>query len=100
MDSSEDITVENSLPEDLRGFRLGDEFADVKLKVGEQVFAAHKEILKASSPMFKSMFSDNWPKEEVYELDEQFLYGDVMEDFIEMISPTIQNQYSHRPTVS
>ena len=47
------------------------EFSDIKLKVGDSRFYAHRLILCAGSDVFARMFSGGWTEQQIQELELQ-----------------------------
>ena len=58
-------------------FREQEQFIDVRLKVGEDVFPAHRNVLAAESDYFYAMFTDGMKEsnQEVIELKDENISG-------------------------
>ena len=68
-------------------FREKEEFIDVRLKVGEDVFPAHRNVLAANSDYFYAMFTDGLreSKEEVIELKDESISPDALKIVLDSI---------------
>ena len=60
-------------------------FTDVKIKIGQQKFEAHKIVLENVSPVLKDIFSDIRPRSygDVYELSKIFIDVEIVKDLLE-----------------
>ncbi|XP_027044847.1 kelch-like protein 3 [Pocillopora damicornis] len=61
-------------------FRDEEQFIDVRLKVGEDIFAAHRIVLAANSDYFYAMFTDGMREasQEVIELKDESISPDIL----------------------
>ena len=68
-------------------FRGEGEFIDVRLKVGEDVFPAHRIVLAANSDYFHAMFTDGMKesKQEVIELKDESISPDILKIVMDSI---------------
>ena len=68
-------------------FREQDEFIDVRLKVGEEVFSAHHIVLAASSDYFHAMFSHGMKEanQEVIELKDENISAAALKNVLDFI---------------
>ena len=68
-------------------FRDEGEFIDVRLKVGEDVFPAHRIVLAASSDYFHAMFTDGMKEsnQEVIELKDESISPDALKIVMDSI---------------
>lgn len=68
-------------------FRLNEEFIDVRLKVREQVFPAHRIVLAANSDYFHAMFTNGMKesKEELIELKDESISAEALKIVLDSI---------------
>ena len=68
-------------------FRNESQFIDVRLKVGEDIFPAHRIVLAASSNYFYAMFTDGMKEssQEVIELKDESISSDVLKILLDSI---------------
>ena len=68
-------------------FREQDEFIDVRLKVGEEVFSAHRIVLAASSDYFHAMFAHGMKEanQEVIELKDENISAAALKNVLDSI---------------
>ena len=68
-------------------FREQDEFIDVRLKVGEDVFSAHRVVLAASSDYFHAMFAHGMKEanQEVIELKDENISAAALKNVLDSI---------------
>ena len=68
-------------------FRERDEFIDVRLKVGEDVFSAHRVVLAASSDYFHAMFAHDMKEanQEVIELKDENISAAALKNVLDSI---------------
>ena len=68
-------------------FREQDEFIDVRLKVGEEIFSAHRVVLAASSDYFHAMFAHGMKEanQEVIELKDENISVSALKNVLESI---------------
>ena len=68
-------------------FREQDEFIDVRLKVGEDVFSAHRVVLAASSDYFHAMFAHDMKEanQEVIELKDENISAAALKNVLDSI---------------
>ena len=68
-------------------FREQDEFIDVRLKVGEEVFSAHRIVLAASSDYFHAMFAHGMKEanQEVIELKDESISAAALKNVLDSI---------------
>ena len=68
-------------------FRNESQFIDVRLKVDEDIFPAHRIVLAASSNYFYAMFTDGMKEssQEVIELKDESISSDVLKILLDSI---------------
>ena len=68
-------------------FRNESQFIDVRLKVGEDIFPAHRVLLAANSDYFYAMFTDGMKEsnQEVIELKDESISPDVFKIILDSI---------------
>jgi len=68
-------------------FREREEFIDVRLKVGKDVFPAHRNVLAANSDYFYAMFTDGMREtnQEVIELKNEDISADALRIVLDSI---------------
>ena len=68
-------------------FREQEEFIDVRLKVGKDVFSAHRNVLAAESDYFYAMFTGGikGSNQEVIELKDRNISGDALRIILDSI---------------
>ena len=68
-------------------FREQDEFIDVRLKVGEEVFSAHRVVLAASSDYFHAMFAHGMKEanQDVIELKDENISAATLKNVLDSI---------------
>ena len=68
-------------------FRLHEEFIDVRLKVGEDIFPAHRIVLAANSDYFHAMFTNGMKEsyQEMIELIDESISAEVLKILLDSI---------------
>src|SRR6218665_1246586 len=77
--------VANTFARRMNNYRLEKKEVDVKIKVGETVFDAHRIVLREASTFFESLLSENWPKKDLYEIGEEYVSSELMETLLTYI---------------
>ncbi|XP_071033403.1 speckle-type POZ protein-like [Parasteatoda tepidariorum] len=75
----------SSLREDFRKLFLNKKYSDVKLKVGEKEFFAHKNVLGIRSPVFSTMFDQDMLENRTGVVDIEDMEEETVQNLLEYI---------------
>lgn len=77
-----DEQVKNPAIERLISYRSSKTLTDLKIKLGDQEFHAHKIIMMEASPVWKAMLSEPLLEEDVLELDKKYFDCEHFDDLL------------------
>ena len=78
-------STEKTFLERMMEYRKTKKFTDLKIRIGEEEFHAHKIVLIQASPVFETMISEKWLKENTIQLDAEFVDPSIFEDLLNFL---------------